>query len=160
MTARLMILNGPNLNLLGVREPHIYGSTTLAAIKASCEEFASFLGASLSFHQSNHEGELVELIQAAREHADALIINPAAYSFTSIAMFDALKTFEGPIIEVHISNIHARDELHRHSKLSAAVRAVICGLGPYGYIVAMQAAHRLVGKLPDSLPLPVRIGPV
>jgi 3-dehydroquinate dehydratase II len=160
MTARLMILNGPNLNLLGVREPHIYGSTTLAAIKASCEEFASFLGASLSFHQSNHEGELVELIQAAREQADALIINPAAYSFTSIAMFDALKTFEGPIIEVHISNIHARDELHRHSKLSAAVRAVICGLGPYGYIVAMQAAHRLVGKLPDSLPLPVRIGPV
>lgn len=160
MTARLMILNGPNLNLLGVREPHIYGSTTLAAIKASCEEFASFLGASLSFHQSNHEGELVELIQAAREQADALIINPAAYSFTSIAMFDALKTFEGPIIEVHISNIHARDELHRHSKLSAAVRAVICGLGPYGYIVAMQAAHRLVGKLPDSLPPPVRVGPV
>jgi 3-dehydroquinate dehydratase-2 len=155
-----MILNGPNLNLLGVREPHIYGSTTLATIKASCEEFASFLGASLSFHQSNHEGELVELIQAAREQADALIINPAAYSFTSIAMFDALKTFEGPIIEVHISNIHARDELHRHSKLSAAVRAVICGLGPYGYIVAMQAAHRLVGKLPDVLPLPVRIGPV
>jgi 3-dehydroquinate dehydratase-2 len=155
-----MILNGPNLNLLGVREPHIYGSTTLAAIKASCEEFATFLGASLAFHQSNHEGELVELIQAAREQADALIVNPAAYSFTSIAMFDALKTFEGPIIEVHISNIHARDELHRHSKLSAAVKAVICGLGPYGYIVAMQSAQRLVGKLPGSLPLPVRDGPV
>jgi len=161
MTARLMVLNGPNLNLLGVREPHIYGSTTLAAIKASCEEFASFLGASLAFHQSNHEGELVELIQAAREQADALIINPAAYSFTSIAMFDALRTFEGPIIEVHISNIHARDELHRHSKLSAAVKAVICGLGPYGYIVAMQAAHRLVvGNLPESLPAPLRVGPV
>lgn len=159
MTARLTILNGPNLNLLGVREPHIYGTTTLAAIKASCEEFASFLGASLSFHQSNHEGELVDLIQAARQHADALIINPAAYSFTSIAMFDALKTFEGPIVEVHISNIHARDELHRHSKLSAAVTAVICGLGPYGYIVAMQAAHRLVGKLPDALPPPLRHGP-
>jgi 3-dehydroquinate dehydratase II len=160
MTTRLMILNGPNLNLLGVREPHVYGSTTLAAIKASCEEFAIFLGASLAFHQSNHEGELVELIQAAREQADALIVNPAAYSFTSIAMFDALKTFEGPIIEVHISNIHARDELHRHSKLSAAVKAVICGLGPYGYIVAMQSAQRLVGKLPGSLPLPVRDGPV
>jgi 3-dehydroquinate dehydratase II len=160
MTTRLMILNGPNLNLLGVREPHVYGSTTLAAIKASCEEFATFLGASLVFHQSNHEGELVELIQAAREQADALIVNPAAYSFTSIAMFDALKTFEGPIIEVHISNIHARDELHRHSKLSAAVKAVICGLGPYGYIVAMQSAQRLVGKLPGSLPLPVRDGPV
>jgi 3-dehydroquinate dehydratase-2 len=160
MTARITILNGPNLNLLGVREPHIYGTTTLAAIKASCEAFATFLGASLSFHQSNHEGELVELIQAAREQADALIINPAAYSFTSIAMFDALKAFEGPIIEVHISNIHARDELHRHSKLSAAAKAVICGLGPYGYIVAMQSAHRLVGKLPDSLPAPLRDGPV
>jgi 3-dehydroquinate dehydratase II len=160
MPTRLTILNGPNLNLLGVREPHIYGTTTLASIKASCEEFARFLGASLSFHQSNHEGELVDLIQAAREQADALIINPAAYSFTSIAMFDALKAFDGPIIEVHISNIHARDELHRHSKLSAAAKAVICGLGPYGYIVAMQAAHRLVGKLPDSLPAPLRDGPV
>jgi 3-dehydroquinate dehydratase-2 len=156
---RLMLLNGPNLNLLGVREPHIYGTTTLAAIQASCEEFARFLGAPLAFHQSNHEGELVELIQAARAQADALIINPAAYSFTSIAMFDALKTFAGPIIEVHISNIHARDELHRNSKLSAAVTAVIAGLGPYGYIVAMQAAHRLVGRMPESLPLPIRQGP-
>jgi 3-dehydroquinate dehydratase II len=160
MTTRLMILNGPNLNMLGIREPHIYGATTLAAIKASCEEFAKFLGASLAFHQSNHEGELVELIQAAREQADALIINPAAYSFTSIALFDAMKIFERPIIEVHISNIHARDELHRHSKLSAAATAVICGLGPYGYIVAMQAAHRLVGKLPEGLPRPLREGPV
>ncbi len=142
-----------------MREPHIYGSTTLAAIRSSCEAFASFAGASLFFHQSNHEGELVEFIQAARENADALIINPAAYSFTSIALFDALKTFEGPIIEVHISNIHARDELHRHSKLSAAATAVICGLGPYGYIVAMQAALRLVGKLPDALPQPMREGP-
>jgi 3-dehydroquinate dehydratase-2 len=160
MTARLTILNGPNLNLLGTREPHIYGTTTLAAIKASCEEFARFLGAALAFHQSNHEGELVDLIQAAREEADALIINPAAYSFTSVALFDALKAFEGPIIEVHISNIHARDELHRHSKLSAAVTAVICGLGPYGYIVAMQSAHRLVAALPDALPPPLRAGPV
>src|ERR1700704_6885643 len=131
MTARLMILNGPNLNLLGPREPHIYGSTTLAAVKASCEEFAKFLGAELSFHQSNHEGALVDLIQAAREQADAIIINPAAYSFTSVAMFDALKIFEGPIIELHISNIHARDELHRHSIISAFAKAVICGLGPY-----------------------------
>jgi 3-dehydroquinate dehydratase len=103
MTARLMILNGPNLNLLGVREPHIYGSTTLAAIKASCEEFAKSAGARLSFHQSNHEGALVDLIQAAREEADAIIINPAGYSFTSVAMFDALKIFEEPIIELHIS---------------------------------------------------------
>jgi 3-dehydroquinate dehydratase-2 len=156
---RIMILNGPNLNLLGVREPHIYGPTTLDAIKASCEEFAKFAGAQLSFHQSNHEGELVDLIQSARTDADALIINPAAYSFTSIAMFDALKTFEGPIYEVHISNIHARDELHRHSKLSSAVKAVIAGLGPYGYIVAMQAVLQSAGKLPASLPAALRVGP-
>ena len=159
MIARLMILNGPNLNLLGVREPHIYGSTTLEAIKASCEDFAKFMKARLAFHQSNHEGALVDLIQAARKAADAIIINPAALSFTSIALFDALKTFEGPIFEVHISNIHARDELHRHSKLSAAVKAVICGLGPYGYIVAMQAALHTLKKLPASLPAPLRVGP-
>lgn len=159
MTARLMVLNGPNLNLLGVREPHIYGSTTLAAIQQSCEEFAKFAGAHLAFHQSNHEGELVDLIQSARDKADAIVINPAAYSFTSIAMFDALKIFEGPIVEVHISNIHARDEMHRHSKLSAAVKAVICGLGPYGYIVGMQAALQMLGQLPASLPAPIRVGP-
>ena len=156
---RIMILNGPNLNMLGIREPHIYGSTTLDAIKAACEEFAAFAGAQLSFHQSNHEGELVELIQQARTTADALIINPAAYSFTSIAIFDAIKIFEGPIYEVHISNIHARDELHRHSKLSAAAKAVIAGLGPYGYIVAMQAALQAAGKLPNTLPAAVRTGP-
>src|SRR3954453_23826841 len=156
---RIMIINGPNLNLLGVREPEIYGSTTLDAIKASCMDFAAFAGAELSFHQSNHEGVLVDLIQSARTDADALIINPAAYSFTSIAMYDALKIFEGPIFEVHISNIHARDELHRHSKLSAAVKAVIAGLGPYGYIVAMQAALQGAGPLPASLPTAMRIGP-
>lgn len=159
MTARLTILNGPNLNLLGIREPHIYGATTLDAVKASCDAFAAFTGASLSFHQSNHEGELVDLIQAARKQADALIFNPAGYSFTSVALFDALKTFEGPIFEVHISNIHARDEMHRHSKLSSAVKGVICGLGPYGYIVAMQAALQTLDKLPASLPDPMRIGP-
>ncbi|MGB8609154.1 type II 3-dehydroquinate dehydratase [Bradyrhizobium sp.] len=156
---RIMIINGPNLNLLGIREPHIYGSTTLDAIKASCEDFARFAGAQLSFHQSNHEGVLVDLIQSARTDADVLIINPAAYSFTSIAMYDALKIFEGPILEVHISNIHARDELHRHSKLSAAVKAVIAGLGPYGYIVAMQAAMRESGRLPAALPVSIRVGP-
>jgi 3-dehydroquinate dehydratase II len=156
---RITIINGPNLNLLGVREPHIYGSTTLDAIKASCEELAKFAGAQLAFHQSNHEGVLVDLIQGARSEADALIINPAAYSFTSIAMYDAMKTFGGPIFEVHISNIHARDELHRHSKLSSAVKAVIAGLGPYGYIVAMQAALHGAGKLPAALPAPLRVGP-
>lgn len=159
MSARLMILNGPNLNFLGVREPHIYGSITLAAIEACCRDFAKYLDAHLDFHQSNHEGELVDLIQSARTKADAIIFNPAGYSFTSIAILDALKTFAGPFIEVHISNIHARDELHRHSILSSAATAVICGLGPYGYIVAMQAAARMVGKLPDGLPHPIRNGP-
>src|ERR1700736_3079155 len=156
---RLMILNGPNLNLLGVREPHIYGTTTLSQIKENCEKVAAHLGLELAFHQSNHEGELVDLIQSARENTDAIIINPAGYSFTSIAIFDALKVFEGPIFEVHISNIHARDELHRHSKLSSAVKAVIAGLGPYGYIVAMQAALQGAGKLPAALPPAIRVGP-
>ena len=159
MPIRIMILNGPNLNLLGVREPHIYGTTTLSEIEASCAELVKTIGGSLAFHQSNHEGQLVDWIQSARETADAIIINPAAYSFTSIAMLDAFKIFEGPIFEVHVSNIHARDELHRHSKLSSAVKAVIAGLGPYGYIVAMQAALQALGKLPASLPEPIRVGP-
>jgi 3-dehydroquinate dehydratase II len=156
MTARLMILNGPNLNLLGVREPHIYGSTTLDAVKTCCEEFARFAGAKLAFHQSNHEGVLIDYIQAARQDADAIIINPAAHSFTSIAMLDAIRIFEGPVFEVHISNIHARDEVHRHSKLSSAVKAVIAGLGPYGYVVAMQAALHALGKMPQGFPPAMR----
>jgi len=143
---RLMILNGPNLNLLGVREPHIYGTTTLAQIRENCEAHARQLGLALAFHQSNHEGELVDWIQSARQSADAIIINPAGYSFTSIAIVDAIKAFEGPVVEVHISNIHARDELHRHSKISSAVTGVICGLGPYGYIAAMHAVAQMAKK--------------
>jgi 3-dehydroquinate dehydratase-2 len=143
---RLMILNGPNLNLLGVREPHIYGTTTLEEIRQACEREATKLGLTISFHQSNHEGELVDLIQSARQNADAIIINPAAYSFTSIAMVDAIKAFEGLVIEVHISNIHARDEYHRHSKISHATTAVICGLGPHGYIAAMRALSEMPKK--------------
>lgn len=150
MTARLLILNGPNLNLLGIREPHIYGATTLAEIRQSCEAFAVSAGVRLDFRQSNHEGILVDWVQQAREDADAIIINPAAYSFTSVALYDALKIFEGPIIEVHLSNIHARDEMHRHSKLSAAMKGVICGLGPYGYILAMQAVLHLFGRQPAA----------
>jgi 3-dehydroquinate dehydratase II len=143
---RVMILNGPNLNLLGVREPHIYGTTTLAQIREACEREAKKLSLTLSFHQSNHEGALVDLIQSARQDADAIIINPAAYSFTSIAMVDAIKAFEGPVMEVHISNIHARDEYHRHSKISHAATGVICGLGPHGYIAALRA----LAEMPDK----------
>jgi len=152
MTARIMILNGPNLNFLGIREPHIYGSTTLQQIEVSCREVAQYLGISIAFHQSNFEGELVNWIQSARDSADAIIMNPAGYSFTSIALIDALKIFEGPKIEVHISNIHARDELHRHSITSSASTAVICGLGPYGYIAAILAAVQRLGELPDAVP--------
>ena len=156
MGIRIMVLNGPNLNLLGVREPHIYGTTTLAQIETACAALITDIDGTLAFHQSNHEGQLVDWIQSARGTADAIVINPAAYSFTSIAMLDALKTFEGPVVEVHISNIHARDEHHRHSKLSGAVKAVVCGLGPYGYLVAIQAAAHMLGALPDGFPKTVR----
>ena len=160
MPARLWILNGPNLNLLGEREPEIYGRTTLAAVEASCRDYAALLGVGLEFRQTNHEGVLVDWIHEARKAADALVINPAGCSFHSIPVLDALKTFAPPVIELHISNIHTRDELHRHSIMSGAVTAVIAGLGTYGYIVALQSAARLAGAMPASLPEPIRIGPV
>ena len=160
MATHILVLNGPNLNLLGVREPHIYGTTTLAAIEASCRELAEVAGFSLAFHQSNHEGALIDLIHRAREEADAIVINPAAFSFRSVALLDALKAFEGPVVEVHISNIHARDELHRHSIISSVARCVICGAGPYGYILGLQAAAPMLGALPDRLPEALRVGPV
>jgi len=155
----LLILNGPNLNLLDEREPEIYRSTTLAAIEESCAANADVLGVGMKFYQSNHEGELVDWIQQARHDADAIIINPAGLSFHSVPILDALRMFSGPIIETHISNIHARDEQHRHSILSAVSTAVICGLGPYGYLVAMHAAAYMLGARPDSLPEPIRNGP-
>ena len=160
MTSRLLVLNGPNLNLLGEREPEIYGSTTLAAVEESCRAFAEELGFELEFSQSSHEGVLVDRIQEARLNTDALIINPAGLSFRSIPVLDALKIYPGPVIELHISNIHARDELHRHSILSSVATGVICGLGTYGYIVALQSALQMTGALPDSLPEPIRVGPV
>lgn len=160
MTARILILNGPNLNLLGEREPEIYGSTTLPAIEASCAAFAQLIGVTLDFRQSNHEGVLVDWIQEARASADAIVTNPAGLSFHSVPVLDALRIFRGPVIELHISNIHARDAHHSHSILSGAATGVICGLGPYGYVVAMQAAARLLGALPDSLPEPIATGPL
>lgn len=153
------LLNGPNLNMLGVREPQIYGTTSLGAIEESCRSFSALLGIELSCHQSNHEGVLVDLIQDARGRSQAIIINPAGFSFTSVAIIDALKIFEGPVIEVHISNIHARDEHHRHSKISSSVQGVICGLGPYGYIVALQTIAQMIGCIPATFPDPMRTGP-
>ena len=139
MPIRVMILNGPNLNLLGEREPHIYGSTTLAAIEASCRQLAEAIGARLAFHQSNHEGALVDWVQAARKEADALIINPAGLSFHSIPLLDALKTLEQPIVEVHVTNIHRRDPLYQDSLVSLAATGVICGFGGLGYELAIRA---------------------
>lgn len=157
--ARIWLLNGPNLNLLGEREPEMYGSTTLHAVEDSCRGLAATLGVDYEFRQTNHEGVLVDWIQEARRSADALIINPAGCSFHSIPVLDALKMFEGPIVELHISNIHARDELHRHSIMSTVATAVICGAGTYGYILAMLAAVRLLGPVSGSLPDPIRVGP-
>jgi 3-dehydroquinate dehydratase II len=137
MSKPIYVLNGPNLNRLGTREPEIYGTTTLSQIEAMCREAAG--SHPLRFLQSNYEGEIVEWIHEAIDAGAGIIINPAALSFTSIAVLDALKIFKGPVIELHISNIHARDEAHRHSRISQGVTAVIAGLGAKGYGVAVRA---------------------
>ncbi len=137
MTKPIFVLNGPNLNRLGTREPEIYGSTTLADIERLCREAVP--SQPIEFRQSNREGELVDWIQEAIEHAAGVIINPAAYSFTSIAILDALKMFPGPIIEVHISNIHRREPHYHKSYVSLAATAVIAGLGAQGYALAVRA---------------------
>lgn len=157
---RITILNGPNLDLLGQREPDIYGTTTLAAIEASCATLAQDLGVDLQFRQSNHEGQIVDWIQEESGRSAALVVNPAGLSFHSVALFDALKGFPGPKIELHLSNIHARDAAHRHSIQSAAVTGVICGLGAHGYVVALLAAAKMVTDLPGPLPEALRAGQV
>lgn len=139
MTQALHIINGPNLNLLGTREPDIYGTTTLADIEAMCEKRAAVHGMSADCFQSNDEGELVNIIQAARQNAAGLIINAGAYSHTSVAILDALQAFEAPIIEVHLSNIFAREEFRHHSYISGIAAGVICGLGSQGYEMAIDA---------------------
>lgn len=144
MSFRVMIINGPNLNLLGEREPEIYGATTLAQIEATCREQAGGMGADLAFHQSNYEGQIIDWIHAARKEADAIIINPAGLTFTSIPILDALKMFKGPIIELHISNIHKREEIYHRSLVSKVATAVIAGLGPKGYGVALGAIAGLL----------------
>lgn len=142
MTKPVFVLNGPNLNRLGTREPHIYGTTTLADIEVMCREAAP--GVAIDFRQTNHEGELVEWVHEAIDKAAAIVINPAAWSFTSIALLDALKMFPGPIIEVHISNIHKREAHYHLSYVSLAATAVIAGLGADGYAVAVKAAPKLL----------------
>jgi 3-dehydroquinate dehydratase-2 len=138
---RILVLHGPNLNLLGSREPSIYGKTTLATIHKKMEARARAAGLLLETFQSNHEGELVDRIQSAREEGIGfIIINPAAYSHTSLAIPDALKAVDIPYIEVHISNIHAREAFRHHSYFSAGAQGVICGLGVLGYDLALEAA--------------------
>jgi 3-dehydroquinate dehydratase-2 len=144
VSTTLYILNGPNLNLLGVREPHLYGSTTLAQVEAMCRRVCGELGYGCEFRQTNHEGVLVDWVQEARERAAALAINPAGLSFRSIPLLDALKALDKPIAEIHVTNIHRRDTLYQHSLVSLAATGVICGFGAFGYELAIRAlAERL-----------------
>ena len=142
MTKTILILNGPNLNLLGKRQPEIYGSETLNDVARLCADKAGAFDCGVEMRQSNHEGELVDWIQEAREAHVAIVINPGAYSHTSVAILDALNTFDGPVIEVHISNIHAREAFRHHSYVSTRADGVIvgCGIAGYGFAVERVCA--------------------
>jgi 3-dehydroquinate dehydratase-2 len=140
MSKPIFILNGPNLNRLGTREPEIYGTTTLAEIEAMCR--AVDAAQVIEFRQTNSEAELIEWVHEAIDRAEGIIINPAAFSFTSIALLDALKMFPRTIIEVHISNIHRRETIYHRSLVSTAATAVIAGLGPQGYVAAVEAMSK------------------
>jgi len=142
MNKPIYVLNGPNLNRLGTREPEIYGKTTLAEIETMCRATVPEL--TVEFRQSNLEGQIVEWIHEAIDRGCGIIINPAAYTFTSLAILDALKMFPGPIIELHISNIHRREAIYHNSFVSKIATAVIVGLGPNGYRVAMRAMHDIL----------------
>lgn len=140
----IVVLNGPNLNMLGVREPEKYGTATLDDVEALCAETAEEFGLAIDFRQTNSEGELVTWVQECRGRAAGIIINPAGYTTTSIAVMDALLSVELPVIEVHITNIHRREEFRHHSFVSKAATGVICGLGVTGYALAMRAMADLV----------------
>lgn len=144
MPDKILILNGPNLNLLGLREPDVYGATTLGDIERKCTALAKELGVDISFRQSNHEGELIDWIQQARDSFKGVIINPAAYSHTSVGLRDALAAVALPVIEVHISNIFAREEFRHHSHVSPVASGVICGLGTTSYTLALRAISELI----------------
>jgi len=145
MATTVYVLNGPNLNLLGTREPEIYGRATLKDVEAMCRDAGKRHGFEIVFHQSNHEGALVDWIQDARaKGAGGIVINPAAYTHTSVAILDALLAAGIPTVEVHISNVHARDAFRRHSYISPVAKAVICGFGVNGYVLAIDGLAALL----------------
>ena len=142
----IYVLNGPNLNLLGKRQPHIYGHETLADIERDCRALATNLGLEMRFHQSNREYELIDWVHEARETASGIVINPAAFTHTSVAILDALSAFDHPIIEVHISNVHKREEFRHHSYISPIASGVIAGFGTQGYQLAIRRLATLIGQ--------------
>jgi 3-dehydroquinate dehydratase II len=144
MSRLIYILNGPNLNLLGKRQPHIYGHETLADVEAACLKVAQAHGLAILFHQSNREYEIIDWIHEARETAAGIVINPGAFTHTSVAILDALNTFEPPVIEVHISNVHKREAFRHHSYVSLRADGVIAGLGTQGYSLAVERLASLI----------------
>ncbi|WP_085883325.1 type II 3-dehydroquinate dehydratase [Oceanibacterium hippocampi] len=149
MASSILILNGPNLNMLGRREPGIYGRASLDDIRDACVQKATALGLSADFRQSNHEGELVGWIQEAAGRFDGIIINAAAYTHTSVALRDALLAVALPAIEVHLSNIHAREDFRRHSYLGPAVRGMVAGFGAQSYLLAIDAIAHILNETTD-----------
>ena len=145
MAYLFLILNGPNLNLLGTRQPDVYGSTTLAEIEGLCQTHGRKIGADVAFVQSNHEGALVDAIHAARGVHDGIILNAGAYTHTSIALMDAIASTEVPTIELHLSNVHAREEFRHKSYIANVAVGVICGFGAQGYVLAMDAMMSTLG---------------
>jgi len=139
------VLNGPNLNLLGLRQPDIYGRETLADVEVDCRRVGAEFGLQIEFRQSNREYEIIDWIHEARGRAAGIVINPAAFTHTSVAILDALHAFEGPIIEVHISNVHKREDFRRHSYVSGAASGVIVGCGTQGYALALRRIAALIG---------------
>lgn len=144
MFPKVLILNGPNLNLLGTRQPEVYGRETLDDVRRLCEARAESLGLAIDFRQSNHEGTLVDWVQEARTGHDALVVNAGAYTHTSVALLDALLACDRPVVEVHLSNIHQRESFRHHSFVSKAATGMICGFGTQGYALALDAAARLI----------------
>ncbi|MGP1396965.1 MAG: type II 3-dehydroquinate dehydratase [Inquilinaceae bacterium] len=144
--ATILILNGPNLNMLGVRQPDVYGTETLADVEAACTDYAEGLDLTIDFRQSNHEGELIGWVHEARNNHDGLIVNAGAYSHTSLALLDALQVVEVPIVEVHLTNVFRREAVRHHSYISLVAVGVICGFGNHGYLMALDAMARLIDR--------------